>query len=80
MSLSAFLLCNRSSAQALDTTVLTYPKLVPQDPSDEPAEDLLEGIRAEKQRLIKEGKIKKDKHESVILRRDNSQYGEALSK
>ena len=49
-------------------------KLVPQDPSDEPAEALLERIRAEKQRVIKEGKIKKDKHESVIFRRDNSHY------
>ena len=49
-------------------------KLVSQDPSDEPAETLLERIRAEKQRLIKEGKIKKDKHESVIFRRDNSHY------
>ena len=49
-------------------------KLVPQDPSDEPAEALLERIRAEKQRLIKEGKIKKDKHESVIFRWDNSHY------
>ena len=49
-------------------------KLVPQDPSDEPAEALLERIRAEKQRLITEGKIKKDKHESVIFRRDNSHY------
>ena len=49
-------------------------KLVPQDPSDEPAEALLERIRAEKQRLVKEGKIKKDKHESVIFRRDNSHY------
>ena len=49
-------------------------KLVPQDPSDEPAEALLERIRAEKQRLIKEGKIKKDTHESVIFRRDNSHY------
>lgn len=49
-------------------------KLVPQDPSDEPAEALLERIRAEKQRFIKEGKIKKDKHESVIFRRDNSHY------
>ena len=49
-------------------------KLVPQDPSDEPVEALLERIRAEKQRLIKEGKIKKDKHESVIFRRDNSHY------
>ena len=49
-------------------------KLVPQDPTDEPAEALLERIRAEKQRLVKEGKIKKDKHESVIFRRDNSHY------
>ena len=49
-------------------------KLVPQDPTDESAEALLERIREEKQRLIKEGKIKKDKHESVIFRRDNSHY------
>ena len=49
-------------------------KLVPQDPTDEPAEALLERIRAKKQQLIKEGKIKKDKHESVIFRRDNSHY------
>ena len=49
-------------------------KLVPQDPSDEPASVLLERIRAEKERLIKEGKIKRDKHESVIYRRDNSHY------
>ena len=49
-------------------------KLVPQDPADEPAEILLERIRSEKQRLVKEGKIKKDKHESIIFRRDNSHY------
>ena len=49
-------------------------KLVPQDPSDEPAEALLERIRVEKQRLIKEEKVKKDKRESVIFRRDNSHY------
>ncbi len=49
-------------------------KLVPQDPNDEPASVLLERIRAEKEQLIKEGKIKKDKHESVIFRRDNSHY------
>ena len=55
-------------------------KLVPQDPSDEPAEALLKRIRAEKQRLIKEGKIKKDKHESVIFRRDNSHYEKRGSK
>ncbi|MCD7738713.1 MAG: restriction endonuclease subunit S [Lachnospiraceae bacterium] len=49
-------------------------KLVPQDPNDEPASVLLERIRAEKERLIKAGKIKRDKHESVIYRRDNSHY------
>ena len=49
-------------------------KLVPQDPSDEPASALLERIRTEKERLIQEGKIKRDKHESVIFRRDNSHY------
>ena len=49
-------------------------KLVPQDPSDDPAEVLLARIREEKARLVKEGKIKKDKHESVIFRRDNSHY------
>ena len=72
----------------LDTLNTTFPerlkksilqeavqgKLVPQDSSGEPAEALLERIRAEKRRLIKEGKIKKDKHESVIFRRDNSHY------
>ena len=49
-------------------------KLVPQDPADEPASILLERIRTEKQRLVREGKIKKAKHESVIFRRDNSHY------
>ena len=49
-------------------------KLVPQDLADEPASVLLERIHEEKQRLIKEGKIKKDKHESIIFRRDNSHY------
>ena len=49
-------------------------KLVLQDPNDEPASVLLERIRAEKELLIKAGKIKKDKHESVIFRRDNSHY------
>ena len=49
-------------------------KLVPQDPDDEPASVLLERIRAEKQRLIAAGKIKRDKHESIIFRRDNSHY------
>ncbi|MDO5308551.1 MAG: restriction endonuclease subunit S, partial [Planctomycetia bacterium] len=49
-------------------------KLVPQDETDEPASVLLDRIRVEKQALVKAGKIKKDKHESVIYRRDNSHY------
>ena len=50
-------------------------KLVPQDPNDEPASVLLERIRAEKEELIKQGKIKRDKKESVIFRgEDNSYY------
>ena len=49
-------------------------KLVPQNPNDEPASVLLNRIREEKQRLIAEGKLKKDKHESIIYRRDNSHY------
>ena len=54
-------------------------KLVPQDPSDEPASILLERIREEKARLVKEGKIKKDKNESFIFRRDNSYYEKSNS-
>ena len=49
-------------------------KLVDQDPNDEPASVLLERISSEKERLIAEGKIKRDKNESVIFRRDNSHY------
>ena len=49
-------------------------KLVQQDENDEPASVLLERIRAEKEELIKQGKLKKDKHESIIFRRDNSYY------
>ena len=49
-------------------------KLVPQDPNDEPASVLVEQIRQEKEQLIKDKKIKKDKNESYIFRRDNSHY------
>ena len=68
---------NNAFPDRIKKSILQYAvqgKLVPQNPSDEPASILLERIRAEKQRLIAEGKIKKDKHESVIFRRDNSHY------
>ena len=51
-------------------------KLVPQDPADEPASVLLERIRAEKQSLIKQSKIKKDKGDSVIFKGDDNCYYE----
>ena len=55
-------------------------KLVPQDPNDEPASVLLERIREEKARLLKEKKIKKDKNESIIYRgEDNSYYEKFLA-
>ena len=54
-------------------------RLVPQDPNDEPASVLLERIRAEKQRLIKEGKIKKDKGDSIIFKGDDNCYYEKFA-
>ena len=55
-------------------------KLVPQDPNDEPASVLLERIRQEKERLIKEKKIKRDKNASIIYRgEDNSYYEKILA-
>ena len=54
-------------------------KLVPQDPNDEPASVLLDKIRAEKARLIKEGKIKKDKKESIIYRGEDNSYYEKFA-
>ena len=53
-------------------------KLVPQDPNDEPASVLLERIREEKARLVKEKKIKRDKNESIIYRGDDNSYYEKL--
>ena len=55
-------------------------KLVPQDPNDEPASVLLDQIRQEKERLIKEKKIKRDKNASIIYRgEDNSYYEKILA-
>ncbi len=68
---------NNSFPEQLKKSILQWAvqgKLVPQDENDEPAEVLLERIRTEKEALIKAGKIKRDKHESVIFRRDNSHY------
>jgi type I restriction enzyme S subunit len=68
---------NSSIKEQLKKSILQYAiegKLVPQDPNDEPASILLERIQKEKQKLISEGKIKKNKNESVIYRRDNSYY------
>ena len=68
---------NSSIKEHLKKSILQYAiegKLVPQDPNDEPASILLERIQKEKQKLISEGKIKKNKNESVIYRRDNSHY------
>ena len=53
-------------------------KLVPQDPNDEPASVLLERIRAEKEELIKQGKIKRDKKESFIFLGDDNSYYEKV--
>ena len=68
---------NTTFPEALKKSILqeaVQGKLVPQNPDDEPASVLLERIRAEKQELIKAGRIKKDKHESVIVTRDKIPY------
>lgn len=54
-------------------------KLVPQDPNDEPASVLLERIRAEKEELIRQGKIKRDKKESVIFKGEDNSYYEKIN-
>ncbi len=53
-------------------------RLVPQDPEDEPASVLLERIRAEKEEFIQQGKIKRDKKESVIFRGEDNSYYEKI--
>ena len=65
-----------SKSKILDLAI--RGKLVPQDPNDEPASVLLERIRAEKEELIKQGKIKRDKKESIIFRGDDNSYYERV--
>jgi len=68
---------NGSFPDALKKSILqaaVQGKLVEQDPHDEPTSVLLERIRAEREQLIRDKKIKRSKNESVIFRRDNSHY------
>ena len=68
---------NKEFSELLQKSILQQAvmgKLIPQDENDEPASVLLERIRSEKDALIKAGKLKKGKHESIIYRRDNSHY------
>ena len=69
--------------EKLKKSILQYAiegKLVKQDPNDEPASVLLERIKAEKEKLIKEGKIKRDKNESYIYQGDDKNYYEKIGK
>ena len=68
---------NETFPEQIKKSILQYAiqgKLVPQNPSDEPASVLLDKIKTEKRKLIKAGKIKKDKVESYIYKRDNRHY------
>ena len=67
---------NNAKSKILDLAI--RGKLVPQDPNDEPASVLLERIQAEKEELIKQGKIKRDKKESVIFKGDDNSYYEKV--
>ena len=69
-------LISSTKSKILDLSI--RGKLVPQDPNDEPASVLLERIRAEKEELIKQGKIKRDKKESVIFKGDDNSYYQDL--
>ena len=69
-------LIQTAKSKILDLAI--HGKLVPQDPNDEPASVLLERIRKEKEELIKQGKIKRDKKESVIFKGDDNSYYEKI--
>lgn len=65
------------TAQQLKNSILQMAvqgKLVPQDPNDEPASVLLERIRAEKEQLIKQKKIKREKNPSIIFKGADKEY------
>ena len=66
----------KAKAKVLDLAI--RGKLVPQNPDDEPASILLERIRAEKEELIKQGKIKRDKKESIIFKGEDNSYYEKI--
>ena len=74
------LLKNLKSIKSKILDLAIRGKLVPQNPNDEPASVLLERIRAEKEELIKQGKIKRDKKESVIFKGDDNSYYEKIGK
>ncbi|WP_292194801.1 restriction endonuclease subunit S [Butyrivibrio sp.] len=74
-ALSEIISCTKS--KVLDLAI--RGKLVPQNSDDEPASILLDRIRAEKEELIKQGKLKRDKKESVIYKGDDNSYYEKLS-
>lgn len=68
---------SKARSKILDLAI--HGQLVPQDPDDEPASVLLERIRAEKEELIRQGKIKRDKKESVIFRGEDNSYYEKMA-
>ena len=70
------MIITKAKSKILDLAI--RGQLVPQDPDDEPASVLLERIRAEKEELIKQGKLKRDKKESVIFRGEDNSYYEKI--
>ena len=69
-------LASKAKAKILDLAI--RGQLVPQNPDNEPASVLLERIRAEKEELIKQGKIKRDKKESIIFKGEDNSYYEKI--
>lgn len=72
------ILISKTKSKILDLAI--RGQLVPQSPDDEPASVLLERIRAEKEKLIKAGKIKRDKKESTIFKGEDNSYYETIGK